>query len=119
MQSEGASASNAEAVSTAETTDSEETLTSGENVAEEILTSDTGDRDSTADAREEVEITIVDDVEDEAFTSGDGVTVTSPVKDVLQEILDQNAFDSSDSDNEILPKKADTDDSDIEIVFED
>ena len=39
MQSEGASASNAEAVSTAETTDSEETLTSGENVAEEILTS--------------------------------------------------------------------------------
>ncbi len=119
MQSEGASASNAEAVSTAETTDSEETLTSGENVAEEILTSDTGDRDSTADASEEVEITIVDDVEDEAFTSGDGVTVTSPVKDVLQEILDQNAFDSSDSDNEILPKKADTDDSDIEIVFED
>ena len=118
MQSEGASASNAEAVSTAETTDSEETLTSGENVAEEILTSDTGDRDSTADASEEVEITIVDDVEDEAFTSGDGVTVTSPVKDVLQEILDQNAFDSSDSDNEILPKKADTDDSDIEIVFE-
>ena len=119
MQSEGASASNAEAVSTAETTDSEETLTSGENVAEEILTSDTGDRDSTADASEEVEITIVDDVEDEAFTSGDSVTVTSPVKDVLQEILDQNAFDSSDSDNEILPKKADTDDSDIEIVFED
>ena len=119
MQSEGASASNVEAVSTAETTDSEETLTSGENVAEEILTSDTGDRDSTADASEEVEITIVDDVEDEAFTSGDGVTVTSPVKDVLQEILDQNAFDSSDSDNEILPKKADTDDSDIEIVFED
>ena len=119
MQSEGASASNAEAVSTAETTDSEETLTSGENVAEEILTSDTGDRDSTADASEEVEITIVDDVEDEAFTSGDGVTVTSPVKDVLQEILDQNAFDSSDSDTEILPKKADTDDSDIEIVFED
>ena len=119
MQSEGASASNAEAVSTAETTDSEETLTSGENVAEEILTSDTGDMDSTADASEEVEITIVDDVEDEAFTSGDGVTVTSPVKDVLQEILDQNAFDSSDSDNEILPKKADTDDSDIEIVFED
>ena len=119
MQSEGASASNAEAVSTAETTDSEETLTSGENVAEEILTADTGDRDSTADASEEVEITIVDDVEDEAFTSGDGVTVTSPVKDVLQEILDQNAFDSSDSDNEILPKKADTDDSDIEIVFED
>ena len=119
MQSEGASASNAEAVSTAETTDSEETLTSGENVAEEILTSDTGDRDSTADASEEVEITIVDDVEDEAFTSGDGVTVTSPVKDVLQEILDQNVFDSSDSDNEILPKKADTDDSDIEIVFED
>ena len=119
MQSEGASASNAEAVSTAETTDSEETLTSGENVAEEILTSDTGDMDSTADASEEVEITIVDDVEDEAFTSGDSVTVTSPVKDVLQEILDQNAFDSSDSDNEILPKKADTDDSDIEIVFED
>ncbi len=119
MQSEGASASNAEAVSTAETTDSEETLTSGENVAEEILTSDTGDRDSTADASEEVEITIVDDVEDEVFTSGDSVTVTSPVKDVLQEILDQNAFDSSDSDNEILPKKADTDDSDIEIVFED
>ena len=119
MQSEGASASNAEAVSTAETADSEETLTSGENVAEEILTADTGDRDSTADASEEVEITIVDDVEDEAFTSGDGVTVTSPVKDVLQEILDQNAFDSSDSDNEILPKKADTDDSDIEIVFED
>ena len=119
MQSEGASASNAEAVSTAETTDSEETLTSGENVAEEILTSDTGDRDSTADASEEVEITIVDDVEDEAFTSGDSVTVTSPVKDVLQEILDQNAFDSSDSDNEILPKKADTDNSDIEIVFED
>ena len=119
MQSEGASASNAESVSTAETTDSEETLTSGENVAEEILTSDTGDRDSTADASEEVEITIVDDVEDEAFTSGDGVTVTSPVKDVLQEILDQNVFDSSDSDNEILPKKADTDDSDIEIVFED
>ena len=119
MQSEGASASNAEAVSTAETTDSEETLTSGENVAEEILTSDTGDRDSTADASEEVEITIVDDVEDEAFTSGDSVTVTSPVKDVLQEILDQNTFDSSDSDNEILPKKADTDDSDIEIVFED
>ena len=119
MQSEGASASNAEAVSTAETTDSEETLTSGENVAEEILTSDTGDRDSTADASEEVEITIVDDVEDEAFTSGDGVTVTSPVKDVLQEILDQKEFDSSDSDNEILPKKADTDDSDIEIVFED
>ena len=119
MQSEGASASNAEAVSTAETTDSEETLTSGENVAEEILTSDTGDMDSTADASEEVEITIVDDVEDEAFTSGDSVTETSPVKDVLQEILDQNAFDSSDSDNEILPKKADTDDSDIEIVFED
>ena len=119
MQSEGASASNAEAVSTAETTDSEETLTSGENVAEEILTADTGDMDSTADASEEVEITIVDDVEDEAFTSGDSVTVTSPVKDVLQEILDQNAFDSSDSDNEILPKKADTDDSDIEIVFED
>ena len=119
MQSEGASASNAEAVSTAETTDSEETLTSGENVAEEILTSGTGDMDSTTDASEEVEITIVDDVEDEAFTSGDSVTVTSPVKDVLQEILDQNAFDSSDSDNEILPKKADTDDSDIEIVFED
>ena len=119
MQSESASASNAEAVSTAETTDSEETLTSGEDVAEEILTSDTGDRDSTADESEEVEITIVDDVEDEAFTSGDSVTVTSPVKDVLQEILDQNAFDSSDSDNEILPKKADTDDSDIEIVFED
>ena len=119
MQSEGASASNAEAVSTAETTDSEETLTSGANVAEEVLTADTGDMDSTADASEEVEITIVDDVEDEAFTSGDGVTVTSPVKDVLQEILDQNAFDSSDSDNEILPKKADTDDSDIEIVFED
>ena len=47
------------------------------------------------------------------------MTVTSPVKDVLQEILDQNVFDSSDSDNEILPKKADTDDSDIEIVFED
>ena len=119
MQSEGASASNAEAVSTAETADSEETLTSGANVAEEVLTADTGDMDSTADESEEVEITIVDDVEDEAFTSGDGVTVTSPVKDVLQEILDQNAFDSSDSDNEILPKKADTDDSDIEIVFED
>ena len=119
MQSEGASASNAEAVSTAETTDSEETLTSGENVAEEILTADTGDTDSTVDDSEELEITIVDDVEDEAFTSGDSVTVTSPVKDVLQEILDQNAFDSSDSDNEILPKKADTDDSDIEIVFED
>ena len=119
MQSEGASARNAEAVSTAETADSEETLTSGANVAEEVLTADTGDMDSTADESEEVEITIVDDVEDEAFTSGDGVTVTSPVKDVLQEILDQNAFDSSDSDNEILPKKADTDDSDIEIVFED
>ena len=119
MQSEGASASNAEAVSTAETADTEETLTSGANVAEEVLTADTGDMDSTADESEEVEITIVDDVEDEAFTSGDGVTVTSPVKDVLQEILDQNAFDSSDSDNEILPKKADTDDSDIEIVFED
>ena len=119
MQSEGASASNAEAVSTAETTDSAETLTSGENVAEEILTADTGDTDSTVDDSEELEITIVDDVEDEAFTSGDSVTVTSPVKDVLQEILDQNAFDSSDSDNEILPKKADTDDSDIEIVFED
>ena len=119
MQSEGASASNAEAVSTAETADSEETLTSGANVAEEVLTADTGDMDSTADESEEVEITIVDDVEDEAFTSGDGVKVTSPVKDVLQEILDQNAFDSPDSDNEILPKKADTDDSDIEIVFED
>ena len=119
MQSEGASASNAEAVSTAETTDSEETLTSGANVAEEVLTADTGDMDSTADESEEVEITIVDDVEDEAFTSGNSVAVTSPVKDVLQEILDQNTFDSSDSDNEILPKKADTDDSDIEIVFED
>ena len=57
-------------------------ISSGENVAEEILTSDTGDRDSTADASEEVEITIVDDVEDEAFTSGDGVTVTSPVKEM-------------------------------------
>ena len=66
-----------------------------------------------------MEITIVDDDEDETFTSDGSTTATSPVNDVLQEILDQNVFDSSDSDFEILPKKSDADDSDIEIVFED
>ena len=66
-----------------------------------------------------MEITIVDDDEDETFTSDGSATATSPVNDVLQEILDQNVFDSSDSDFEILPKKPDADDSDIEIVFED
>ena len=117
MESEGASASNAVAVDTAETADAENNLTSGENTEGDVLTSGAENTDSTAN--DDMEIVIVDDGEDDEFTSGDSVTVTSPVKDVLQEILDQNTFDSSENDLEILPKKPDADDSDVEIVFED
>ncbi|MDD6106805.1 MAG: NlpC/P60 family protein [Ruminococcus sp.] len=114
MESEGASASNAETVSATET---EKNLTAA---PDETLTSETGAADETVDdSSDEMEITIVDDDEDETFTSDGSATATSPVNDVLQEILDQNVFDSSDSDFEILPKKPDADDSDIEIVFED
>lgn len=117
MESEGASASNAEAASAAETADTEKNLTAA---PDETLTSETGAADETADdSSDEMEITIVDDDEDETFTSDSGATATAPVNDVLQEILDQNVFDSSDSDFEILPKKPDADDGDIEIVFED
>ena len=117
MESEGASASNAETVSAAETADTEKNLTAA---PDETLTSETGAADETADdSSDEMEITIVDDDEDETFTSDSSATATAPVNDVLQEILDQNVFDSSDSDFEILPKKPDADDSDIEIVFED
>ena len=87
---------------------------------DETLTSETGAADETADdSSDEMEITIVDDDEDETFTSDSSATATAPVNDVLQEILDQNVFDSSDSEFEILPKKPDADDGDIEIVFED
>ena len=117
MESEGASASNAEAASAAETADTEKNLTAA---PDETLTSETGAADETADdSSDEMEITIVDDDEDETFTSDSSATATAPVNDVLQEILDQNVFDSSDSDFEILPKKPDADDGDIEIVFED
>ena len=117
MESEGASASNAETVSATETADTEKNLTV---TPDETLTSETGAADETVDdSSDEMEITIVDDDEDETFTSDGSATATSPVNDVLQEILDQNVFDSSDSDFEILPKKPDADDSDIEIVFED
>ena len=117
MESEGASASNAETVSATETADTEKNLTAA---PDETLTSETGAADETVDdSSDEMEITIVDDDEDETFTSDGSATATSPVNDVLQEILDQNVFDSSDSDFEILPKKPDADDSDIEIVFED
>ena len=117
MESEGASASNAEAASAAETADTEKNLTAA---PDETLTSETGAADETADdSSDEMEITIVDDDEDETFTSDSSAMATAPVNDVLQEILDQNVFDSSDSDFEILPKKPDADDSDIEIVFED
>ena len=117
MESEGASASNAETVSATETADTENNLTVA---PDETLTSETGAADETVDdSSDEMEITIVDDDEDETFTSDGSTTATSPVNDVLQEILDQNVFDSSDSDFEILPKKSDADDSDIEIVFED
>ena len=117
MESEGASASNAEAASAAETEDTEKNLTAA---PDETLTSETGAADETADdSSDEMEITIVDDDEDETFTSDSSTTATAPVNDVLQEILDQNVFDSSDSDFEILPKKPDADDGDIEIVFED
>ena len=117
MESEGASASNAETVSATETADTEKNLTAA---PDETLTSETGAADETVDdSSDEMEITIVDDDEDETFTSDGSATATSPVNDVLQEILDQNVFDSSDSDFEILPKKPDEDDSDIEIVFED
>ena len=117
MESEGASASNAETVSATETADIEKNLTA---TPDETLTSETGAADETVDdSSDEMEITIVDDDEDETFTSDGSTTATSPVNDVLQEILDQNVFDSSDSDFEILPKKPDADDSDIEIVFED
>jgi cell wall-associated NlpC family hydrolase len=117
MESEGASASNAETVSATETADIEKNLTA---TPDETLTSETGAADETVDdSSDEMEITIVDDDEDETFTSDGSAMATSPVNDVLQEILDQNVFDSSDSDFEILPKKPDADDSDIEIVFED
>ena len=117
MESEGASASNAETVGATETADTEKNLTAA---PDETLTSETGAADETVDdSSDEMEITIVDDDEDETFTSDGSATATSPVNDVLQEILDQNVFDSSDSDFEILPKKPDADDSDIEIVFED
>ena len=117
MESEGASASNAEAASAAETADTEKNLTAA---PDETLTSETGAADETADdSSDEMEITIVDDDEDETFTSDSSATATAPVNDVLQEILDQNVFDSSDSEFEILPKKPDADDGDIEIVFED
>ena len=117
MESEGASASNAETVSATEPADTEKNLTAA---PDETLTSETGAADETVDdSSDEMEITIVDDDEDETFTSDGSATATSPVNDVLQEILDQNVFDSSDSDFEILPKKPDADDSDIEIVFED
>ena len=117
MESEGASASNAETVSATETADTEKNLTAA---PDETLTSETEAADETVDdSSDEMEITIVDDDEDETFTSDGSATATSPVNDVLQEILDQNVFDSSDSDFEILPKKPDADDSDIEIVFED
>ena len=117
MESEGASASNAEAASAAETADTEKNLTAA---PDETLTSETGAADETADdSSDEMEITIVDDDEDETFTSDSSATATAPVNDVLQEVLDQNVFDSSDSEFEILPKKPDADDGDIEIVFED
>ena len=117
MESEGASASNAEAASAAETADTEKNLTAA---PDETLTSETGAADETADdSSDEMEITIVDDDEDETFTSDSSATATAPVNDVLQEILDQNVFDSSESEFEILPKKPDADDGDIEIVFED
>ena len=117
MESEGASASNAEAASAADTADTEKNLTAA---PDETLTSETGAADETADdSSDEMEITIVDDDEDETFTSDSSATATAPVNDVLQEILDQNVFDSSDSEFEILPKKPDADDGDIEIVFED
>ena len=117
MESEGASASNAEAASAAETADTEKKLTAA---PDETLTSETGAADETADdSSDEMEITIVDDDEDETFTSDSSAMATAPVNDVLQEILDQNVFDSSDSEFEILPKKPDADDGDIEIVFED
>ena len=117
MESEGASASNAEAASAAETADTEKNLTAA---PDETLTSETGAADETADdSSDEMEITIVDDDEDETFTSDSSAMATAPVNDVLQEILDQNVFDSSDSEFEILPKKPDADDGDIEIVFED
>ena len=117
MESEGASASNAEAASAAETADTEKNLTAA---PDETLTSETGAADETADdSSDEMEITIVDDDEDETFTSDSSAMATAPVNDVLQEILDQNVFDSSESEFEILPKKPDADDSDIEIVFED
>ena len=117
MESEGASASNAEAASAAETADTEKNLTAA---PDETLTSETGAADETADdSSDEMEITIVDDDEDETFTSDSSATATAPVNDVLQEILDQNVFDSSDSEFEILPKKPDADDGDIEIAFED
>ena len=117
MESEGASASNAEAASAAETADTEKNLTAA---PDETLTSETGAADETADdSSDEMEITIVDDDEDETFTSDSSAMATAPVNDVLQEILDQNVFDSSESEFEILPKKPDADDGDIEIVFED
>ena len=117
MESEGASASNAEAASAAETADTEKNLTAA---PDETLTSETGAADETADdSSDEMEITIVDDDEDETFTSDSSAMATAPVNDVLQETLDQNVFDSSESEFEILPKKPDADDGDIEIVFED
>ncbi len=117
MESEGASASNAEVASAAETADTEKNLTAA---PDETLTSETGAADETADdSSDEMEITIVDDDEDETFTSDSSAMATAPVNDVLQEILDQNVFDSSESEFEILPKKPDADDGDIEIVFED
>lgn len=93
MESEGASASNAETVSATETADTEKNLTAA---PDETLTSETGAADETVDdSSDEMEITIVDDDEDETFTSDGSATATSPVNDVLQEILDQNVFDSS------------------------
>ena len=119
MESEGASASNAEAVSATETN---ETLTSDPTgaSADDLTSADTEITDDTGADSGDEEIIIVDDSgENDGLSSGGSVTATSPVKDVLQEILDQNASGSSDSASEVLPKQSDENDSDVEIIFKD
>ena len=121
MQNEGASASNAEAVTdTAVSSSVTSTVETTASISDGLTTADTVDTTDTVtdtfvapDADAEI---VFADVEGDDLSDGEIVTGSVEVTDTLQGILDQNISAPADS-SAILPQRPDN--SDIEVTFED
>ena len=120
MQSEGASASNAEAVSDTTTSSTTSTVETTASISDGLTAADTADDNTVTDTfvapDADADIVFADIDELDSISDGEVVTGTVEVTDTLQGILDQNVSASTSS-AAILPQRPDN--SDIEVTFED